>query len=260
MTGVKAADDLENLTALLAASGFLAAEAEAGELMVRAAGDGALLDAMVARRLTGEPLAWITGSTSFCSRVIRVDPGVYVPRWQSEPLAQRAAERLPANGVAVDLCTGTGAIAATLMHLRPGARVVASDIETLAVACARSNLVEAYWGDLFAPLPRELEGHVDVVVGVVPYVPTADLPLLQRDTFSFESTLAYDGGRDGTDILRRVLTDSSRFLRTGGALLLEVGGEQHDVLGQHLSRLGYSDVRVLVDEDGDVRGIEASLR
>jgi release factor glutamine methyltransferase len=256
---VQAADDLETLTALLATSGFLAAEEEAGELLARAAGDGALLDAMVARRLTGEPLAWITGSTSFCGLVIRVDPGVYVPRWQSEPLAQRAAERLPAYGVAVDLCTGAGAIAATLMHLRPCARVVASDIEAPAVARARSNGVEAYRGDLFAPLPRELEGHVDVVVGVVPYVPTAELPLLQRDTFTFESTLAYDGGRDGTDILRRVLNDSARFLRAGGALLLEVGGKQHDVLGEDLSRLGYSDVRVLVDEDGDVRGIEATL-
>jgi release factor glutamine methyltransferase len=256
---VQAADDLETLTALLAASGFLAAEGEAGELVARAAGDGALLDAMVARRLTGEPLAWITGSTSFCGLVIRVDPGVYVPRWQSEPLARRAAQRLPANGVAVDVCTGTGAIAATLMHLRPRARVVASDIEALAVTCARANGVEAYRGDLFAQLPSGLEGHVDVVVGVVPYVPTPELPLLQRDTFTFESTLAYDGGWDGTDILRRVVTDSSRFLRSGGALLLEVGGEQHDVLDEDLSRLGYSEIRVLVDEDGDVRGLEATL-
>jgi release factor glutamine methyltransferase len=259
ITSVQTADDLETLTALLAASGFLAAEEEAGELVARAAGDAALLDAMVARRLTGEPLAWITGSTSFCDLIIRVDPGVYVPRWQSEPLAHRAAERLPANGVAVDLCTGSGAIAALLMQQRPRARVVASDIVAPAVACAQSNGVEAYRGDLFAPLPPGLEGKVDVVVGVVPYVPTPELPLLQRDTFTFESTLAYDGGRDGADILRRVATDSAAFLRGGGALLLEVGGEQRDLLDAHLSRLGYSEIRVLIDEDGDVRGIEASF-
>src|ERR1700693_3700193 len=185
---------------------------------------------MLARRLTGEPLAWITGSTSFCGLVIRVDPGVYVPRWQSEPLARRAAERLPASGTAIDLCTGSGAIAATLMHLRPGARVVASDIDARAVGCALSYGVGAYRGDLFAPLPQGLEGHVDVVVGVVPYVPTPELSLLQRDTFTFESTLAYDGGRDGTDILRRVMTDSKRVLRDGGGLLLEVGGDQHGAL------------------------------
>src|SRR4029077_140539 len=104
-----------------------------------------------------------------------------------------------------------------------------------------------------------LEGHVHVVVGVVPYVPTPALPLLQRDTFAFESPLSYDGGRDGTEILRRVLMDSPRFLRPGGALLLELGGDQADGLGDELERLGYVDVSVLVDEDGDARGIEATL-
>ena len=112
---------------------------------------------------------------------------------------------------------------------------------------------------VFAPLPRTLAGRVDVVVGVVPYVPTPALPLLPRDTLAFESPLSYDGGRDGTEILRRVLTDSPRFLRRGGALLLELGGEQADALGDDLARLGYVDVTVFVDEDGDVRGIEATL-
>ena len=96
-------------------------------------------------------------------------------------------------------------------------------------------------------------------MGVVPYVPTPDLPLLQRDTFTFESPLSYDGGPDGTDILRRALTDSPRFLRRGGALLLELGGEQADALRDDLARLGYIHVTVLVDEDRDVRGIEATL-
>jgi release factor glutamine methyltransferase len=251
--------DAEALTALLAGAGFVAAEEEADELLARADGDVELLDALVARRLTGEPLAWITGSVSFCGVEIRVDRGVYVPRWQSEPLARRAVERLPANGAAIDLCTGAGAIAKTLITEHPGARVVASDLDERAVACARANGVEVHCGDLFAPLPRTLERRVDVVVGVVPYVPTPALGLLQRDTFAFESALSYDGGRDGTDILRRVLTDSPRFLRRGGALLLELGGDQADALGDELARLGYVDVTVLVDEDGDVRGIEATL-
>jgi release factor glutamine methyltransferase len=127
------------------------------------------------------------------------------------------------------------------------------------VACASANGVDVYLGDLFMPLPRVLAGRVDVVVGVVPYVPTPALPLLQRDTFAFESDLAYDGGRDGTDILRRVLSDSLRFLRAGGALLLELGGDQATALSDDLARLGYVDVVVLADEDGDLRGIEATL-
>src|SRR6202521_5699004 len=101
--------DLADLTALLSRAGFIAAEDEANELLARAAGDRELLDALVARGLTGEPLAWITGRVSFCGMEVRVDPGVYVPRWLSEPLARRAVQRLPGNGTAIDLCTGSGA-------------------------------------------------------------------------------------------------------------------------------------------------------
>jgi release factor glutamine methyltransferase len=257
---VPAPNDRRSLVELLERGGFVAAGEEADELLARAAGDGELLDALVARRLTGEPLAWITGSVTFCGLELRVDPGVYVPRWQTEPLALRAVERLPADGAAIDLCTGCGAIATTLRARRPGARVLASEVDARAVACAAANGVEVYRGDLLDPLPRALEGRIDVVVGVVPYVPTPDLPLLQRDTFTFESPLSYDGGGDGADILRRVLAGSPRFLRPGGALLLELGGRQADALADDLARLGYGDVDVLVDEDGDVRGIEATIR
>jgi release factor glutamine methyltransferase len=244
----------------LASAGFVAAPEEADELLAAADGDAGLLGSLVRRRLTGEPLAWITGNTTFCGLELRVDRGVYVPRPQSEALVLRAAERLPPGGVAVDLCTGSGAIARALMAARPGARVLATDVDDRAVACARENGVEAYRGDLFAPLPAALAGRLDVVVGVVPYVPSPELPLLQRDTLTFESPLAYDGGPDGTALLRRVLDEGRHFLRRGGALLLELGGDQAAMLAADLARFGYIDVDVLTDEDGDVRGIEATLR
>ena len=253
------AGDRDALVAVLSRAGFIAAEEEADELLACAAGDAERVQTLAARRLTGEPLAWITGSVTFCGFEIHSDPGVYVPRSQSEPLALRAVERLPKTGVAIDVCTGSGAVAKTLMAHRPSARVVASDVDPAAVACARANGAEAYCGDLFAPIPRMLEARVDVVVGVVPYVPTPALPLLQPDTFAFESPLAYDGGPDGTDVLRRVVAESPRFLKRGGALLLELGGDQAGALGDDLARLGYVDVSVLVDEEGDVRGIEATL-
>jgi release factor glutamine methyltransferase len=255
---VSAPTDRAALAELLANEGFVAAEEEADELLARAAGDAGLLDALVARRLTGEPLAWITGSVRFCGLEIRVDPGVYVPRWQSEPLARRAAARLPPDGVAIDLCTGAGAVAATLMAARPGARVVASELDERAVACATANGVEVYRGDLFAPLPAQLAGRIDVVVGVVPYVPTTDLALLQRDTLTFESPLSYDGGADGTEILRRVVAEAPGFLRRGGALLLELGGGEAEALKHDLARLRYTSVEALVDDDGDLRGVEAT--
>jgi release factor glutamine methyltransferase len=251
-------DDREGLTALLAGGGTAAAAAEAAELLHRAGGDAALLSELVDRRMTGEPLAWIVGSTEFCGLRIRVDPGVYVPRWHSEALAKRAVERLPPAGTAIDLCTGSGAIAATLAANRPQARVVAADLDERAVVCAHSNGVEAYQGDLFAPVPQTLARSVDLITAVVPYVPTPDLSLLQRDTLTFESKLAYDGGRDGTAILRRMVAEAPRFLRSGGALLLELGSDQVDALALDLARHGYSGVATIADEDGDVRGIEAT--
>lgn len=254
--GRPAPADPDGLAAVLAEAGFVAAAEEAAELLGHAAGDQGRLDAVLARRLTGEPLAWITGQVSFCGLVVGVDPGVYVPRWQSEPLARRAAAVLAPTGTAIDLCTGSGAIAMVLRATHPGARVVASDVDGRAVTCATANGVEVYRGDLFQPLPADLEGTVDVVVGVVPYVPTPALAWLQRDTLTFESTLAYDGGSDGTDVLRRVVADSPRFLRPGGTLLLELGATEAEALGDDLTRLGYLHRRVLFDDDGDVRGLE----
>jgi release factor glutamine methyltransferase len=254
-----APDDVGDLTALLSGHGFVAAADEAEELVACAGGDGELLDSLVARRLTGEPLAWITGRVSFCGLEITVHPGVYVPRWQTEPLVRRAVERLPAGGTAIDLCTGAGALARTVLACRPGARVVACDIDEAAVACAAANGVEVYGGDLFAPLPVGLKGEVDVIVGVPPYVPTKAMGWLPRDTLVFESPLSYDGGADGTEVLRRILAESPRFLRPGGAVLLELGGDQAETLGPDLGRLGYIDVGLLADDDGDVRGVEATL-
>src|SRR5690606_9599696 len=140
--GMRMPIDAEALAAVLWSAGFVAADDEADELLARASGDAELLASLVERRLTGEPLAWITGSVTFCDLEIRVDPGVYVPRWQTEALAGRAIERLPPAGVAVDLCTGSGAIAATVAAARPKARVVGTDVDERAVACAATNGVE----------------------------------------------------------------------------------------------------------------------
>jgi release factor glutamine methyltransferase len=251
--------DRAALVARLEAGGFVAADEEADELLACAAGDSERLEALVARRFTGEPLAWITGSVTFCGVEIHVDHGVYVPRWQSEQLALRAAERLPDRGTAVDLCTGSGAIAAVLRARRPAARVVATEVDEWAVACARANGIEVHTGDLLDPLPRTLEGQVDVIVGVVPYVPTRELGLLQRDTFTFETALSYDGGDDGTTFLRRAIAGAPRFLRPGGGLLLELGAGQPERLRDDLARNGFTDIVVLHDGDGDLRGVEATF-
>ncbi len=243
---------------VLAAGGCVAAEEEAHELLDAAHGDAVVLAELVDRRLSGEPLAWLTGRVEFAGLGLAVHHGVYVPRWQSEQLAERAASRLADDGTAVDLCTGSGALAAVLRHRRPGARVLATDIDAAAVACARANGVDAYLGDLFEPLPAGLHHGVDVVVAVVPYVPTVALQYLPRDTLEFEQPLSYDGGSDGADVLRRVVAASPPYLRPGAALLLETGGGQALALAEDLAHHGFALDAVLADDEGDERGIEAT--
>jgi release factor glutamine methyltransferase len=239
-------------------AGFVAADDEALELIDVANGDDVILEAMVARRLRGEPIAWIVGYATFCGLRVNVHDGVYVPRWQSEPLARRAVERLPAQGVAVDLCTGSGALAMVLRAHRPDARIMATELDERAVECARSNGVDVYPGDLFTSLPRELDGQVDVIVAVVPYVPTPSLSFLPRGTFDFESTLSYDGGEEGVSVLSRVVRESVGYLRFGGALLLELGGDEAQSVEEDLASHGFSDVVIHRDDDGDLRALEAT--
>jgi release factor glutamine methyltransferase len=253
-------DKRASVTRTLADAGFVAAAEEAGELL-RAAGDGAgELDDLLERRLRGEPLAWIVGSTVFCEIRVRIDPGVYVPRAQTERLARRAVSLLSAHGVAVDLCTGSGAIGAVLLSERPAATVIATDRDPVAVACARRNGVEALIGNLDEPLPRSLEHRVDVLTAVPPYVPTEELHLLPRDLLAFEPRDALDGGPGGTAILERVIGLSPRWLRPGGTLLVEIGGDQAEALAPPLEDAGLAVVEVHCDAEGDDRGLEARLR
>ncbi len=247
--------DLDQATLQLLGAGCIAAEEEAAELVQAAGGDRERLHALVARRCAGEPLAWLVGSVRFCGETVMVQPGVYVPRWQSEPLAVEAADRLPARGVAVDLCTGAGTVAVVLARRRPAARIIGTEIDPLAAACARSNRVEVVEGDMGADLPVALRGQADVVTAVVPYVPTGRLHLLPRDVTAFEPRRALDGGEDGARFLVRAVADAARLLRPGGSLLLELGAGQDVVLGPALERHGFRDVELMVDEDSDLRGL-----
>ena len=247
------------VTEVLRAAGCIAASDEADELIAAARGDGGLLVELVARRTEGEPLAWLTGSVMFCDVEVMVAPGVYVPRWHTEPLARRAATVLPAGGVAADLCTGAGAIAAVLRAAVPTARVVATELDPVAARCARRNGVEVFEGFLDDPLPVELERRVDVMTAVVPYVPTGSLRLLPRDVQAFEPRLALDGGPAGTDLLDEVVRRSPRWLRPGGSILLELGGDQAEAVGRLLRGHGFEEVDVMVDEDGDARAVAARL-
>jgi release factor glutamine methyltransferase len=242
----------------LARAGCVAAEDEAN-VLVAAAPDEATLEAWVARREDGEPLAWITGIVEFAGRPLRVRPGVYVPRPQTEELARRAASLLAAHdgGRAADLCTGTGAVAAHVARANPRASIVAVDIDPRAVQCARSNRVLGVQGDLGAPLRS---GAFDVVTAVAPYVPSNELRFLPSDVQRYESRSSLDGGGDGLDVVRRVVASAARLLRRDGWLLLEVGGTQDRVLTPTLASCGFDTGESWFDADGDLRGVVVRRR
>lgn len=236
----------------------MAPDEEVAELVAMAGGYDEKLAALVDRRTTGEPLAWITGSSRFCGQVVAVAAGVYVPRWQSEPLVERAVELLPPDGRAIDLGTGSGAIACVLVDRRPGASVLGTETDPVAAACARSNGVAVADGDLFEGVPASWRGSVDVIVGVLPYVPTDEIEYLPRDVREFEPTTALDGGVDGLAYVRRAALEAREWLRPGGHLLLEIGGDQPEVLAPMLEESRFESIRVISDIDGDPRGIESA--
>ncbi|HWE56243.1 MAG TPA: HemK/PrmC family methyltransferase [Acidimicrobiales bacterium] len=225
--------------------------------MAAAGGDPGRIESMVARRCQGEPLAWIVGRVPFAGALVAVSPGVYVPRHQTEALVRMAARALPPAGRAVDLCTGSGAVAVALQSARPDATVVATELDPTACECARVNGVEVYQGDLDRPLPAGWAGSTDVVTAVAPYVPTGELQYLPRDVLAYEPRAALDGGPGGTVLLERVVAAAARLLRPGGILIVELGADQDDRLAPVLSGAGFTGVETSVDDDGDLRALRA---
>ena len=184
-----------------------------------------------------------------------VAPGVYVPRPQTEELARRAADVLLPAGSAVDLCTGSGAVAAWLRRAHPDTFVIGVDVDPAAVRCAASNGVRALVGDLATPL--RASGVVDVTTAVAPYVPTAEHALLPSDVQRHEPVRALDGGDDGLGVVRRVGARRGALLRPGGHLFLELGGDQDVALAPDLARHGFTTSESWDDDDGDLRGVIA---
>ncbi|MGV8083196.1 MAG: peptide chain release factor N(5)-glutamine methyltransferase [Coriobacteriia bacterium] len=190
----------------------------------------------VRRRGAGEPLQYVTGEVAFRHLVVKVRPGVLIPRPETEVLvdaALRAVDGAVASrgeALVADICTGSGCIALSVACERPSASVFATDISPDAVTLASENAerlglaerVRVLGGDLLSELPAELLGCFDVVVSNPPYVPTPDLASLPAEVADFEPRLALDGGEDGLAIYRRILADARQWLRPGGLLAVEL--------------------------------------
>jgi len=235
-------------------------------------GERAALREGVKRRAAGEPLQYVTGEVAFRHVVVKVRPGVLIPRPETEVLVDAVLsavhDAVAARGeaVVIDLCTGSGCIALAIAQECPGARLFATDLSPVAVEVAADNaerlgLAEAvavFEGDLFAPLPADLKGRADVVVSNPPYVPTADVPGLPAEVAGFEPHLALDGGPDGLDVCRRILADAREWLAPGGVLGVELDERMVRQAGDEALEW-YQEVRVVSDLTGRDRIVTARL-
>ena len=248
----------------LAAAGCVSAAAEVDWLLEEAP-DPEALKAMVARRAAGEPLQYVIGWAPFGRLRLAVGPGVFVPRPETETLADRAATFLRGRRplrVAVDLCTGSGAIACFLAAEVPGARVLATELDPGALAWAAGNAerygVELLAGDLDAPLPAKLAGRVDVLCANVPYVPSGAVATLPGDVRDHEPRLSLDGGPDGLDVFRRLAGRATHWLAAGGRLYAEIGEDQAEAAAALLTEAGLAEVAVHQDLVGRDRIVEGT--
>lgn len=238
-----------DLVTRLRAAGCVFAEEEAA-LLTEAAPDADALEALVARRVAGEPLEQLAGWVAFCGLRLAVAPGVFVPRQRTALLVDEAAALLRPGSTVVDLGCGNGAVAAALLARVPDLDVHAVDVDPDAVAVARRNLPadRVLEGDLYAPLPARLRGAVDVVVANAPYVPTEAIALMPREAREHEHLVALDGGPDGLGVQRRVVAGAPGWLAPGGHVLVETGLSQVPATTAALEAAGFA-VTVRTDEE-----------
>ncbi len=214
------------------------------------AAERAAFAALIERRIGGEPVAYLIGARGFWTLDLAVQPGVLIPRPETELLVELALLRLADRGRVADLGTGSGAIALAIASERPRAQVTAVDISNDALALAQRNAITAgidnvvfRHGDWLAPLAGE---RFDVLVSNPPYLATDD-PHLQQGDLRFEPALALASGSDGLDAIRHIIAAAPDHLVAGGWLLFEHGWTQGEAVRALLDAGGYVEVSTARD-------------
>lgn len=217
---------------------------------------------LVERRMSGEPLPYITGEREFWSMTLMVSPATLVPRPETELLVERALMLIGRKAVLriLDLGTGSGAIALAIARERPLCEVVATDLSEDALAIARQNArqldvpnVSFACGDWVNPVTGQ---RFDLVVSNPPYVADADDALAG---LRHEPRLALCAGRDGLDAIRRIAETAGAVLVDGGRLLLEHGSLQREAVAAELQRHGWSQIECFNDLAGLPRVTTATM-
>ena len=268
-------------------AGVEGAQLEARELVCAAAGksreqfyrDMALyasdpveekLNALVERRLAGEPVAYLIGEWEFYGLTLSVNREVLIPRMDTEVLAERAillAREAGEGARVLDLCAGSGCVGLAVAANVPGCRVVLADLSEGALKTCKGNIrrcdlnarVTCLQADALTP-PEAALWDFDVIACNPPYIPTGDIAGLEPTVRDYEPRSALDGGADGLDFYRAVCRQWGSALRLGGSLLFEVGIGQAPDVERLLAENGYSEIRSTQDTQGIWRVVEGVMK
>lgn len=233
-----------------------------------------LLRESIRRRLDDEPLQYIIGTVGFRYLEFKVRAPVLIPRPETEMLVQLVIDHIKQReGGApdiLDIGTGSGIIALSLLHELSGCSVTATDIDAAAVELAQLNALElepdrmgrlhVLMDDLAGSLVEEASRHAsfDVVVSNPPYIPTAEYERLPREIAAFESRSALDGGADGLDVFRRIADQAQILLKPGGLLAVELHEGTLDQAAAFTRDLSFGEVAIHDDLTGRPRFLTAS--
>ena len=216
--------------------------------------------ALTERRISGEPVAYITGAWEFYGLPMFVTPDVLIPRMDTELLVDTAKELLNGRKMdarVLDLCCGSGCIACAVGHEMPAARIVAVDLSAKALEVTRRNVaanrlssrVICMQADATASPPMSM-GQFDMIVSNPPYVRSADMKKLDPSVRDFEPSWALDGGKDGLKFYKAIIEHWEALLRSGGYLLFEVGEGQAESVKEMLLTGGFRSVSSKFDTLG----------
>ena len=219
----------------------------------------------IEKRISGEPLQYILGEWSFMGFDFKVGRGVLIPRDDTEVVVNLCIDFLEnrTDKKTVDLCSGSGAIAVALDKIS-GAKVTAVEIDETAFSYLDTNVkeinssVKPVMADALEICDTFADGELDLIVSNPPYIKSADIETLQKEV-QLEPRLALDGGEDGCDFYREIVSRWSRKLKKGGALAFELGENQADAVKALMAEQGFSDFKISLDFGGVQRAIIGTL-
>jgi release factor glutamine methyltransferase len=227
---------------------------------------------LVRRAAEHEPVAYLTRRAHFFNLELEIEPGVLIPRPDTETVVENVLQMVRHTvGMetprVLDLCTGSGCIALAIARRLPGAQMTAIDISPKAVDLARRNAeklqladrVRILQGDLYGPLTEPIDlAPFDIIVSNPPYIPSGDIPNLDRNVRDYEPIEALDGGPDGLAIHRRIIASAPARLRPVGRLYLEVQFDQGPAVRELIdSTEGLAEPDILKDHAGHERVVTA---